>query len=104
MDEIRLDVTIGGDDVTLTEANTTVFTFRDAKHMDHVFVQREKGSTYLFSVPEFVRKLIDMDFPLQSSRWPREGDFEAFEMYIDHISGQIAGDLDHELDELQGGE
>lgn len=94
MDEIRLDVTIGGDDVTLTEENTTVFTFRDAKHMDHVFVVWEKGSTYLFGVPEFVRQLIDMDFPLASSRWPRQGDFEAFEMYVDKLAKDLADEID----------
>jgi len=93
----ELEVEIGGEPVLLTDDNTTVFTFRDAKHMDHVFITREEFSTYLFGVPEFVRKLIDLDFPLQSARWPREGDFAAFEGYIDCLAEGFNKEMDEKL-------
>jgi hypothetical protein len=95
---IELTIQLGDDEVTLNEENTTVFTFREAKYMDHVFIAREAEEvcTYLFGVPDFVKKLIDMDFPLSTARWPREGDFVAYEGYID----SIADAFHHEIEEL----
>lgn len=91
----ELDVTIGGEDFHLTEDNTTVYTFRDAKHMDHAFIAREgHKTTLLFDQPEFLRKLIDMDFPLQTARWPRPFDFEAYEKYIDMLAAELSGEID----------
>ena len=96
---IELTIQLGDEEVTLNEENTTVFTFREAKYMDHVFIAREAEEvcTYLFGVPDFVRKLIDMDFPLASARWPRQGDFEAFEGYIDSIAEGFKREMEEEL-------
>lgn len=91
----ELNVTIGGEDYHLTDENTTVFTFRDARHMDHVFIVNEGDkSTVLFAQPEFVRKLIDMDFPLQTARWPRPFDFEAYEKYIEMLANELNQEIE----------
>jgi hypothetical protein len=88
-------VNVGGEELDLNEDNTTVFRFREAKHMDHLFIVREnQTSTVIFCDEKMLRPFIDADFPLQTSRWPRPFDFEAYEKYID----QMASDFRHELE------
>lgn len=88
---------IDGQEVDLTDENTTVYTFRDAPHMDHLCIALEDGQcSILFVDADVLRQFIDADFPLQTARWPRPFDFEAYDKYIE----KLASDLNDELEGL----
>lgn len=91
----ELDINIGGEPFHLTEENTTVYRFREAAYMDHAYIIRpEQSSTVLFAQPEFFRQLIDLDFPLQTARWPRQCDFVAYDTYIDMLAAELTGEIE----------
>jgi len=88
-------LTIGGQEIPLSEDNAWVCIFTDAPEYDHIYVY-EPTTFVIFNNREVCDQLMQMGYPMQIRRLPRPWDINAYDKYI----AMLAEELDHDLEEL----
>ena len=90
---------IDGQDIELTEDNCWVCIFTDAPEQDHIYVYAPVLFV-IFNNRKVIDQLMELGYPMQIRRLPTPWDNDAYDKYI----AVLAEELDHDLEELEGGE
>lgn len=88
-------LTIGDEEILLSEDNAWVCIFTDAPEYDHIYVY-EPTTFVIFNNREVCDQLMQLGYPMQIRRLPRPWDINAYDKYIQ----MLAEELDHDLEEL----
>lgn len=88
-------LTIGDEEIHLSEDNAWVCIFTDAPEYDHIYVF-EPTTFVIFNNREVCDQLMHLGYPMQIRRLPRPWDEDAYDKYIQMLTDE----LDHDLEEL----
>lgn len=94
-----LTITIQGEDHVLDHENTMIYMFPTRPEMNHVYITGQESKTIRLA-DGIIAALLGLGFLYNVQTYPRQAEID---LYSDWVVDQ-EGDLDDELEHLEGGD